>query len=56
MESDSALALARKPVWHDNRAETRLRLLQRIATAGTRQVNRAFGITREEIATTTSSL
>jgi hypothetical protein len=56
VESGAFLVLVRKPVWHDNGAETRLRLLQRIATAGTRQFNRAFGITREEIATTMKSV
>jgi hypothetical protein len=49
VESNGSLALARKPVWHDNGEETRFRLVQRIATAGTRQFNRALGITREEI-------
>jgi hypothetical protein len=49
VESNGSLTLVRKPIWHDNGAETRLRLLQRIATAGTRQFNRAHGITREEI-------
>ena len=44
-----ALELARKPAWHDNLEEARVRLLQRIAMAGTRQFNRVFGITREEI-------
>jgi hypothetical protein len=51
-ETDGTLHLSRKPVWHDNAEETRVRLLQRIALAGTRQFNRAFAITREEIATT----
>jgi hypothetical protein len=49
VESGDSLALVRKPIWHDNGAETRLRFLQRIATAGTRQFNRTLGITREEI-------
>jgi hypothetical protein len=49
VEANDSLALVRKPVWHDNAAETRLRFLQRIATAGTRQFNRALGVTREEI-------
>lgn len=49
VEAKGSLALLRKPVWHDNRAETRFRFLQRIATAGTRQFNRALGISREEI-------
>jgi len=56
VESNDSLALARKPIWHDNAAETRFRLLQRIATAGTRQFNRAFGISREEIVTATKSI
>ena len=49
IEANGSLDMVRKPVWHDNGAETRLRFLQRIATAGTRQFNRALGITREEI-------
>jgi hypothetical protein len=53
-ETDGTLALLRKPAWHDNAEETRVRLLQRIAMAGTRQFNRAFAITREEIVTAAS--
>ena len=49
VETQGFLSLVRKPIWHDNGAETRLRFLQRIATAGTRQFNRALGITRDEI-------
>ena len=49
VERDGMLELARKPEWLDNAAEARIRLLQRIATAGTRQFNRAFAITRDEI-------
>jgi hypothetical protein len=56
VESNDSLVLMRKPVWHDNAAETRLRFLQRIATAGTRQFNRAQGITREEIVATAKSV
>jgi hypothetical protein len=52
VEVDGSLKLVRKPAWHDNAAEARLRLLQRIAVAGTRQFNRAFAITREEIIAT----
>ena len=48
-ETKGTLNLLRKPIWHDNAEETRVRLLQRIALAGTRQFNRAFAITREEI-------
>ena len=56
VESDAALALVRKPIWHDHGTETRFRFLQRIATAGTRQFNRALGITREEIVTAAKSV
>jgi len=49
LEIDGTLNLTRKPVWHDNAAQARVRLLQRIAVAGTRQFNRAFAITREEL-------
>ncbi|MEP6698278.1 MAG: hypothetical protein ABJB09_00965 [Verrucomicrobiota bacterium] len=49
IESNGTLTLTRKPLWHDNAAEKRLRFLQRIARAGTRQINRALEITREEI-------
>jgi hypothetical protein len=49
VETNGSLALVRKPIWHDNGAENRLRFLQRIAIAGTRQFNRALGVTREEI-------
>jgi hypothetical protein len=55
-ESNNSLKLLRRPVWHDNAEETRVRLLQRIALAGTRQFNRAFAITREEIAAAASSV
>ena len=49
LEIDGMLNVARKPTWHDNAAQARVRLLQRIAVAGTRQFNRAFAITREEL-------
>lgn len=49
VELNGTLDLVRKPEWHDNAAEARIRLLQRIAMAGTRQFNRAFAITRDEI-------
>jgi hypothetical protein len=52
VEMNGALELVRKPAWHDNLEEARVRLLQRIAVAGTRQFNRAFGITRDEIVPT----
>jgi hypothetical protein len=56
VEANDSLVLVRKPIWHDNGADTRLRLLQRIATAGTRQFNRALGITREEIVAAAKSV
>jgi hypothetical protein len=49
VEHGSTLDLVRKPEWHDNSEQTRIRLLQRIAVAGTRQFNRAFAITRDDI-------
>jgi hypothetical protein len=49
IEMKDSLELVRKPAWHDNLNEARVRLLQRIAVAGTRHFNRAFGITRDEI-------
>jgi hypothetical protein len=51
VEADGSLALVRKPAWHDNAAEHRLRFLQRIAMAGTRQFNRQLAISFEEIQT-----
>jgi hypothetical protein len=52
VETAGTLDLLRNPQWHDNAAQARIRLLQRIAVAGTRQFNRTFGITREEIVAT----
>lgn len=49
VESDGTLMLQRKPVWHDNSAEQRLRFLQRIANAGTRHLNRQLEITFETV-------
>ena len=40
VESKRELILARKPVWHETREEDRIRLLHRIALAGTRVLNR----------------
>jgi hypothetical protein len=56
VETDCSLTLIRKPTWHDSAAENRLRFLQRIAMAGTRQFNRAFSITRDEIAAAARSV
>ena len=45
VEKEGALTLHRTPVWHESAESARLRLLQRIAAAGTRDLNR-----RQEIA------
>jgi hypothetical protein len=42
--SEGALCLRRKPVWHESNEKARLRLLQRLAGAGTRHLNRRLGI------------
>jgi hypothetical protein len=39
-ELNGALTLARKPVWYETTEENRIRLLHRIAVAGTRAQNR----------------
>ncbi len=44
VEKEGALALHRKPVWHDSAESARLRVLQQIAAAGTRQLNRRLEI------------
>ena len=43
VESNSALELVRKPVWHDAPDQTRLAFLERIARAGTRSLNKHLG-------------
>ncbi|MBA3830675.1 MAG: hypothetical protein H0X34_02035 [Chthoniobacterales bacterium] len=40
VEKAGVLALSRKPAWHDSSAAARLRLLQKVAAAGTRLLNR----------------
>ena len=40
VESKREVILARKPVWYETREEDRIRLLHRIALAGTRTLNR----------------
>ncbi|MGE5209246.1 MAG: hypothetical protein ACM3KL_07955 [Alphaproteobacteria bacterium] len=40
VESNDTLKLVRSPVWHNATAETRIRLLHRIAVAATRKLNR----------------
>jgi hypothetical protein len=44
VEKEGALYLQRKPVWHDSSETARLRVLQKIAAAGTRQLNRRLKI------------
>jgi hypothetical protein len=44
VEKEGALTLHRKSVWHDSPDPVRLRVLQKIAAAGTRQINRRFEI------------
>ncbi len=41
---EGSLTLARKPIWHDSSEAARLRVLQRVAAAGTRQLNRRLGV------------
>lgn len=45
VEQPDGLLLQRRPAWHDCAAAARLRLLQRIAAAGTRLLNRQQGLT-----------
>jgi hypothetical protein len=49
VESDDSLMLVRKPVWREVAPGNSLRLLHRIATAGTRRLNHQLQITREEV-------
>ena len=56
IESNGALALVRKAIWHEVIAEHRLQFLQRIAVAGTRVLNRNLQIDLEQIAAQTSDL
>jgi hypothetical protein len=50
VELNGALTLKRKPTWHDTTAEDRIALLQRIAIAGTRVLNRQLEIGWEQVA------
>jgi hypothetical protein len=49
VESDGALTLTRKPIWHETTPEDPTRLLHRIAAAGTRVINRKLEITFDDI-------
>ena len=56
VEGDGALTVVRKPIWHETTAEIHIRLLHRIAVAGTRVINRKLEITFEDIVTGTRDL
>jgi len=49
VESNETLTLVRKPVWHDIGKPQSLSILQRIATTGTRRLNRQLGITFDDV-------
>jgi hypothetical protein len=50
VESNGALTLVRKPIWYETTEENRIRLLHRIAIAGTRVLNRQLKIALDQIA------
>jgi hypothetical protein len=49
IDSDNDPILVKSPTWHETNPQSRLDFLQRIAAAGTRNVNRGFGITFERV-------
>jgi len=49
VESNGVLELVCKPVWQESPPEKRLQLLQRIAAAGTRALNRQLEITFDDV-------
>lgn len=49
IESKNNLTLLRKPVWYETTPESRVRFLHRIAMAGTRNLDREFEITFDEV-------
>jgi hypothetical protein len=53
-ECGGALKLVRKPIWQETTPADQLRLLQRIAAAGARRLNRELKITFEEVITARS--
>lgn len=53
VEADGVLRLVRKPIWHETAADYHIRLLHRIAVAGTRVMNRKLEITFDDIVTGT---
>jgi len=52
VESNGALTLVRKPIWYETKEENRIRLLHRIAIAGTRALNHQLKIALDQIAET----
>jgi hypothetical protein len=50
VESKGALTLVRKPIWYETTEENRIRLLHRIALAGTRALNHQLKIALDQIA------
>ena len=56
VENNGSLALRRKPVWHESPDAARLRVLQRIAAAGTRQLNRRLELAPYAVSSATSDL
>jgi hypothetical protein len=52
IESAGELTLVRKPVWHEATEQSQLQFLQRIASAGTRALNRTLEITFDDVAAT----
>jgi hypothetical protein len=49
VENDGTLRLVRKPIWHETTPDYHIRLLHRIAVAGTRVINRNLEITFDDI-------
>jgi len=49
IESEGELILARKPLWHEVTSAHRLKLLERIATAATRILNKQLEITFDDV-------
>ena len=50
IESAGELRLVRKPFWHETTEQSQLQFLQRIASAGTRALNRTLEITFDDVA------
>jgi hypothetical protein len=56
VEAAGTLTLVRKPIWHETTPEYHIRLLHRIAVAGTRVINRKLEITFDDIVAATRGL